>query len=54
MGDFADLTLSVTVGEAVPGWYGELAAFTSPDGHEVFSNTLTLTLTGTGSQETPE
>ena len=52
MGDFADLTLSVTVGEAIPGWYGKLAAFTSPDGDEAYSNTLTLT--GAGPEGTPQ
>lgn len=42
MGPFADLALSVTVAEAIPGWYGRIEARTPADVPGAFSNELTL------------
>lgn len=42
MGAFADLSLSVTVAEAIPGWYGRIEARTPADLPGAFANELTL------------
>jgi hypothetical protein len=42
MGPFADMALSVTVAEAIPGWYGRIEARTPADVPGAFSNELTL------------
>lgn len=49
MGSFADLALSVTVGEAIPGWYGRLEARAPAEGGEPFANVLSLA--GAGQEE---
>lgn len=43
MGAFAELALSVTVAEAIPGWYGRIEARTPADLPGAFANELTLT-----------
>ena len=42
MGPFADMAFSVTVAEAIPGWYGRIEARTPADLPGAFSNELTL------------